>query len=464
MTAVSQETESLPNGRHRLYRDRRVQILLLLGLTVRIALAWHHSLQGIIPDTNEGLFWGIGRRWAQYGEYGVLGWPGLYMHQGPAYSGVVAASVALFGASTYLPALVFQSVLSVAAVVVLADLFGQCLRRAGQPETVASMSEQIAVVLLVFSPLSLLYDRLLMSESIATTLLIASCAAWQTAEWARDEPDHPSNRRFLAWKIVTGILIAFAALAKPILLFLPGAWILLNIMCLSKRIVHSIRGELPTILVMAAVISPWTYRNYIVSEGSFIPITDGAGASILISASPVKPDNTWLLTGENETLMRQFQSGTAQEAIALDRIFMKRGTEIILRDPITWFKRSIYRTFRFWISSHGWYAAGRQLSPPARLFWTGMSAAFSAFGFLMIGFTVYRGLRSIHHFGMIPVYFTLVHFCNQTGSRYSVPAWPFLLCLTSFGFVLVCERIGRRLQSTELGPQNRDANQTGIGT
>jgi hypothetical protein len=423
--------------RRSLLQDRRIQVMLGVSLVVQIALAWHHMGQGFIDLTNEEEFFLIGKRLVDVGEFGVNERMGPFLLHGPTYPFLVAVSLKLFG--SYFPLLVAQSVFSLAASVLLVSAFGACLRRAGQGETLVKRIELVTAAVLFFSPLSLLYNRLLMSEAVATGLLIMASVAWLSAQWMYETPGARFSRG-LRFSLVAGVLLGIGALAKPVLLPFGGALILTNVICRRTGLWTAIRRDVLTIAVMVAVIAPWTYRNYGVG-GAFIPVTGGAGAGLLYCASPPRADGAADLTPEELKLDERRLLAPAREMMEIDAVMKAKGAAKIKQDPLLWVRRSIVRSARFWVSSHGWYWEGKQLSRIPRLFWTGLSAVSALFGFGMIAFILRRRLREVYYFGMIPVYFTAVHFPTMSAGRYAAPAWPFLLCLVCFGVVLLRERV-----------------------
>ena len=129
-----------------------------VALAVRVGLALDHYRTGLLDGTTEGLMLQLGRDF-----------PGTSLRQGPVYPALIAAS--LWATGTWLPVLLLQSVVSVAVAAGLARLVA---------ERGLVVPARLLLVGLLFSPLALIYDRLLMAESLATSgLILAVCMIWR---------------------------------------------------------------------------------------------------------------------------------------------------------------------------------------------------------------------------------------------------------------------------------------------
>lgn len=181
-------------------------------------------------------------------------------YRGPGYAAFIALIYAAGGGSVALLRAA-QALLSTLVVVILALSVGKFSRRAGV--TLAWV--------LALSPFEIVYSGALLSECLATTLLVC---AWCLPMWRRD-----------AWAaFACGISLGLLCLTREVfLLIVPLAVLVYPAM----RQPWMKRGLLLMGVVMT--IAPWTYRNYALTK-RFIPVSEGRlGYSLWLG--------TWALNG-----------------------------------------------------------------------------------------------------------------------------------------------------------------------
>ena len=183
------------------------------------------------------------------------------VYRPPLFSGLLGGWFFLTGTSSPLSAAVFQSIVHAAGVAAAFLLF---------LEIAPSLAWAIAAALwLALNPL--LFTRVVFVLQEPTLLLFTTLAAWLSVRLVK-EPSAP--RAALA-----GVAWGLCSLAKVVAGFAP--FLLLGMRLLPQRLRREWRGaEAAALLVcFAAVIAPWTVRNY-VHFHRFIPV-NGQGEGML---------------------------------------------------------------------------------------------------------------------------------------------------------------------------------------
>ena len=119
-------------------------------------------------------------------------------------------------------------------------------------------------------PQLFIYDAWLYSESLAICLFAASCLAITRVV-----------RRPAGWRwALAGGLIGLTALTRPNGIYALAAVLVWAAIALRARLIPARRALAGVALVVAgclAVMAPWTVRNYVVTDGAFVPISTGGG-------------------------------------------------------------------------------------------------------------------------------------------------------------------------------------------
>lgn len=183
----------------------------------------------------------------------------------PLYTLLVAASYAVFG-RTLLPVFLIQALLD---AITCLGVFVLARRHFGRAAGLA------AAVLAIFSLSLLSAARLLMTETLMTTLLVLSV-------WALDEA---IQRGRVVFAGVSGMLAGLATLTKATLLPLPGVMALLLWRGSGRAFTRPGVAALALCAGFALTLSPWTIRNYRV-HGQFVPVATQAGYVLYLSYRP----------------------------------------------------------------------------------------------------------------------------------------------------------------------------------
>jgi len=235
----------------------------------------------------------------------------------PLYPGFLAAMDKLFGAQAWLAIRLVQAALSTASVWLMCDLAQRLFGRpaitllagfmaAGLPPLVGSVVEIDPVSFEVF--LVLVFVRLTLP--------------------ARLMPGAPRWR----WLAAGGVLGLTALIRVPVLVLLPWLVVVLWANRLpGASLLRSVAGPaLVTGIAAAAVISPWTIRNFVVQH-TFVAISTNGGVNFWIG-------NNAAATGEfvwpplvAPDLLRKSAHMTEPER---DRFFYEQGLAFVREHPI----------------------------------------------------------------------------------------------------------------------------------
>jgi 4-amino-4-deoxy-L-arabinose transferase-like glycosyltransferase len=256
--------------------------ILALALAVRIAGAlWWQSR--LAPDQrfefgDSDAYWVLAQNLAAGASF-EYGSPDARVFRMPGYPALLAALVRVFGPDMppffgrLLSAVL--GTLAVAAVYWLATTLFD--RRTGLVAALAAACYPGAIAMSVF----------VLSEAPFCPLYLAQLAAWIGSWQAAEEitPTSPGGRRrAFVWAAASGLFGGLASLMRPDwLLFLPFA--ALAGLFLARPRVRHVQLSLVMMLVTAAVMTPWWWRNARV-VGHFVPTTLQVGASLYDGLNP----------------------------------------------------------------------------------------------------------------------------------------------------------------------------------
>jgi 4-amino-4-deoxy-L-arabinose transferase-like glycosyltransferase len=119
------------------------------------------------------------------------------------------------------------------------------------------------------------WSSVLCSEILFTFLFLLSTYLWVRV---------PAQERQWKWLVLSGIVLGLACLVRPIVLLLPGAY-LLYALAARVGLWPSIQRTLVISLVMLATVSPMTIRNY-VDFHRFIPVSTNGGVNLWQGNNP----------------------------------------------------------------------------------------------------------------------------------------------------------------------------------
>lgn len=410
-------------------RDNRLRPLAFwglafVGLCLRIGLAFEHaSSPPVFPD--ETAYRQLANSMVERGGFFVnyIGTPEIV--RGPSYGLFLSAFRYILGDALIYP-LIAQAILGILTALFLASLVGRLLA-----PTFADtrFSASVALALIILAPTSLLYDRLLLSECWASFLV--AFHLWLSVRFRE------SSTGLVAAGGVLGLLVLTkpAFILYPPFAFLFGALIAGNLYPLKPpQLRASLRASAIAWFSCAAIVLPWTVRNYVVS-GKLIPVGIGGGVFLYVGSVDS-------LTSEEALAFDSYLAPMTpvSERIEIDREFGRRAWVELRARPLRNVVAGAKRGLHLWVSSHAATLGG------------GMNVllrgAVTLHSVIMIGLAILafllspRGLRlELAPLVCIPVYTTLIHLPINSGARYAVPAWPSVLALAAIGVVLVWRRV-----------------------
>ncbi|MES2788436.1 MAG: glycosyltransferase family 39 protein [Planctomycetota bacterium] len=263
--------------------------ILTLALVLRLVaavLVQHHVSQTpgrlcLIAGDAEG-YWELGQKLAR-GENFEIYQPPRKVLRMPGFPALLAASIALFGDSVGAArgVLALIGTLACGGVYWLgAELFN---RRIGL----------IATALAAVSPTFVVCSVMILSETaFALGLLISLISlAWL----ARAIFEGSSATRIVGLGVVAGIAATLACYVRPSWLLFPplaGAWMVFYALRRTRTPASNVSwtklGLAGVALVAGMVLglAPWTYRNYVVTGGHFVPTTLWMGPSLYDGLNP----------------------------------------------------------------------------------------------------------------------------------------------------------------------------------
>ncbi len=337
----------------------------------------------------------------------------------PGFPVFLAAAYMIFGHSP-LAAALLQAVLGALCALLAYDVAKSFFNeRAGL----------LAAWFMAFSPVPIAYTGLLLSETLFTLLLLASVALYARSGLGEKT----------ALLAASGALLGLATLTRPTTILFPGAVALALLIAGGKRPVRKI---LILSLAFAAVILPWTARNYS-RFGVLLPVA--TGGSTCLYATGVEAEGGTYQQGFEQIAVKwnRFKaapdfSGGLDPNIRFDRELKKEGAGKIKANLSGYAAVVLKRIPKYWLSSHssvfgvdkplGEYRALGQWGPIlARL---GLLAFHSAV-FALACLAVYFLRRTIRTWALLPlilVYFNM-HALFDLCPRYLVPIFPYLLIL-----------------------------------
>lgn len=266
----------------------------------------------------------------------------------------------------------------------------------------------LAVILCCLYPPLWLIPLFLFTESLFILALFALIAL---ALIATERPTLPVALGF-------GLMWALAVYVRPTIALWPGIFLLVLAVGRHIPIARLIRCGVAAALVFVLCLAPWWARNYQVSGGSFIPLTQSSGNPLLLGTYP------WTVP-----------------ALFLDQQRTWHKTDNLWINDRDDTQRAIERlksgfTDKFWLYA-SWYTVGKFL-----LFWGDvfywmalpgipLILAIGAHGLIIIfGFIgiFRRRPASVSRTVILSVlvYMTVLHMIYLPHSRYSLPLMPLL--------------------------------------
>jgi 4-amino-4-deoxy-L-arabinose transferase-like glycosyltransferase len=156
-----------------------------------------------------------------------------------------------------------------------------------------------------------------------------------------------------AWAAPAGILMGLAALTKASAVLVLG---LLPLWPLAERKEEGKRKALWKSVFLfelcaAAAIAPWTVRNALRFDGSFIPVSSQGPASLWLGLHP--PRQGFGFSNWEEAERVRESAGEAQRKVGWNRFFLQDSLRTLREEPATVLKLEVVKLFYFFTPFDG---------------------------------------------------------------------------------------------------------------
>ena len=219
--------------------------------------------------------------------------------------------------------------------------------------------------------------------------------------------------------LAAGGLLALVNLCKPTFI----AWPLI---VLALALLHrvSLWRVIALLAAMVVVIAPWTWRNYVVTDGAFLPIATEQGGVTTFIGNCQPTLGLWEGPGKEKWMLavaevRSQHPGAS--TIELDRAFYATAWDQVSRSPAKAVEMFVRKCGRFWFLS----AARREQA-------ISFVIQFAYLTLLGIGLWHGRPWGADTVLMVAPVvYVMLIHALSYADMRFSLPVMPIVCVLAS---------------------------------
>lgn len=386
---------------------RKRWLLVIIGVALAVRLAY--ALVAPPPPISDEMHYDVlARSLAAGGGYVEDGVATAYWPVG--YPALIAAFYVAFGFH-YLPIIIFQCVLGAATAALtwrLASLF------------LNESSARAAGLIVAVLPSQVAYAARLFPAVIFGFVVVV--ASYVIIKYGRTVAAAGA-----------GFLTGAGALAAPVLLPVPGAFFVIDLLT-GRSWKRALTRALVAAAVTAAVVAPWTYRNWRVL-GALVPVSTNGGVIFWMGNNPgsdgcytfpLSPANPlWLVSDE----------------VKRDRLGQRLAWDFIRRHPVAFVKLTIpkfanlYATdisaFQYGEKRYGVDTAVSARRFPARLaqglyalLWLGLVVALVKHRRRI--FSVVGGKLPLATVLVTPAYLTAFYLVFHGFDRYHYPMIPFL--------------------------------------
>lgn len=394
--------------------DNRIWLLVIFG--VALALRLGYAAVAPPPPVSDEIHYDVlARSLAAGGAYVEDGVPTAYWPVG--YPALIAAVYVVFGFH-YLPIMIFQAALGAGTAVLTwrlaALLFKENSARAAGL-IVAILPSQLAYAARLFPAVFFGF------VAVAASLVIIKYGRTVAAAGA-------------------GLLTGAGALAAPLLLSMPVAFLLIDLFT-GRGLKRALTRALLAAAVTAALVAPWTYRNWRVL-GAVVPVSTNGGV------------NLWMGNNANADGCYNFPTSPAnplylvRDEVQRDRLGRGLAWDFIRRHPATFVKLTIPKFANLYATDtsafqYGEKRYGVDVAVSARRF----PARFAQglYALLWVGFIVGSFKKRRQIFSSIegklplavvlavPVILTAAYLVFVSLDRYHYPMLPFIAVVAAAG-------------------------------
>lgn len=408
-------------GLIRIFKEKPIWAIILLGFIYRLVFLlsyWNSPQWGqLLVDS---LFHD---RWAESIASGHV-WGQEAFFRAPFYIYILGLIYSIFGHSI-LAARIFGHLVGLISVFLTWRLAGRLFsKRAGY----------IAALIHALYPMAVYFESELLVDSFFMMLFQLSILQLLIG----------TENRKLGGFILTGIIIGFAAITRPLILALIPVyivWILIAI----RPLVESIKRAALVVLAMILIILPVTIRNYVVAD-DFVPVASSGGINLFIGnnadadgISAVMPSplgRSWEI--KDIKYLAEKETGREMKASEISDFWLNKGMQ--------WIKENPGRFTRLYIKKLYYCINTAELSNNRNLnlfrkslavlkfnpFNFGLIFALAVFSLVLIIQNRIMNKERLLIIAFIVFYFALISlfFIN---ARFRLPAVPLIIIFAAFG-------------------------------
>ncbi len=384
--------------------------IIVVGFVLRVTWACFFPME---PISDSQAYHTFASNIALHGTYG---WqennPTAYWPVGT--SAVIAGLYLVFGVE-FLPVIIFNILLSTLFIFLMFEL-----GRLWFSHPVGLL----AAGLVALWPSLVMQVTVIVSDILFIVLVVTAFVMY---ERFREKP-------IWAW-VFLGVLIALAAYVRAIALLVPIIWGVLEVLRGNQRVLPALTGSVLSVVVMASVIAPWTYRNYLVF-GEFVPISTNLGPTMWMGNNP----ETKL---GYQDVPSQEDMGTSNEA-QWSAALREKAVGYIFDNPGLFVQRTLVKMVKLheretkfvnWNENGIRQVLGDWAITPLKIIATGYWYAVLAGGLIGLGLLFRKdGWTStlFHPTLVIWLYFTGVHGVTTYSDRYHISNVPMIAVLAAF--------------------------------
>ncbi|HEX8382524.1 MAG TPA: hypothetical protein VF592_04020 [Sphingomonas sp.] len=337
------------------------------------------------------------------------------------YPALLAASQTAFG-----PSLLGPLLLNLAAAAATLALILWFARHLGAGELAA----RLAALLYALYPAHIVYAGQTASETTSTALAMAAFALLI------------AGRRRAALLVAAGLLFGAATLMRAQLLLFPiGAIVALMIVYRDVRWRDGLRVALLVHLALAAVVAPWTWRNWR-ELGAFVPVSTNGGIALYYGANDRTTGGwyAWERTPVWDQVVPIPYAQRVERQVELDRHFKVAATRWIADHPGRWTALGVRKVALLWLKDSDAFWGLHATYPARSGLWRAVQAlnqlfylallALAAVALWTAGRARWRGPEArwpLLLLGCMPAFATLTAFAFTGQIRYHYSAMPFLI-------------------------------------
>lgn len=317
----------IPESRELRWTSSLTQITLL-AVTLRLIWAWWIP---VIPVSDGAAYDAFARTLVDHGTFGwVASQPTAFWPPGTTF--LHAPLYAIFG-FRYEPIIAMNIAFSVGIIWVTARLASRF------------WSQQVAVLsalILAIWPTLVMYPTILASELPFVFLTLLALDLWT----------HPGLGA-TPKALLAGLVLGFAALVRPQALLLPLVYAA-GLLLMSRVTVPAFFGQARCValagIVMAIVISPWTWRNHQL-YGEPVLISTNGGITLWMGNTP-GTDGRYMVVPEHYSHLPENEKA---------RILGQKAKDYILQDPLAFAERAVRKLLILYTNESvgvGWNSLG----------------------------------------------------------------------------------------------------------